>query len=228
MARRRTAEAYKKHGHWRDAIEELRVDTTLEEPARKLALQIANSRKWEDARKVVNELYEKRGLYHDVIAELQANTDLDEPVRTEALEIANYHLWLDAEKLMREARTMVAPDRSMEVYRAALAKAQQANGCEPNAPTILDILGVAQYRVGLYEEALKTFKRVAELKANEGEVRSPFTLAFTAMALHRLGRVGEAKSTLEEMRALHKENERIANLEALLAEAEEVIGSKEP
>jgi len=227
VARRRAAEAYEKHGQWRDAITELQVDKTLDEPVRKLALQIADSRKWEDARKVVDDLYEKHGLYHDVIAELQADKDLDEPDRTLALQIANYRLWRDAEKLWREAhKVALQPGRNIEAYRAALAKAQQANGLDPNNWRIVGILGMVQYRAGLYEETLRSFKRVAELRANEGQMRGPVTPAFTAMALYQLGRVNEAKSTLEKLRALHKEDERIANAavpKALLAEAEKLI-----
>ncbi len=232
MTRRLTAEVYEKHGHWRDAITELQADGTLDEPVRKLALRIANSRKWEDAHKVVDELYEKHGLYHDVIAELQGDKGIDEPVRTLALQIANYHLWNDAQKLMQEAWEVVRPpDKDIEAYRAALAKAQQANSWDPNAPTILIVLGVAQYRAGLYEEVLSTFKRVAELRVNEGgEVRGPVTSAFAAMALHRLGRADEAKSTLEELRALLKDERFAKNEEAkvLLAEAEKLIEGKKP
>jgi len=51
MARRLTAEVYEKHGHWRGAIDELRADGNLDEPVRKLALQIANARLWEDGEK---------------------------------------------------------------------------------------------------------------------------------------------------------------------------------
>jgi len=149
------------------------------------------------------------------------------------LEIANYHLWRDAEKLWREALGVARPwGKDTETYRAALAKAQQANIWDPNNPGTLGILGVAQYRVGLYEEALRTFQRDAELKANEGrDVRGTVTSAFTAMALYQLGRVDEAKSALEELRALHKEDERIAKGEvpkALLAEAEGLIEGKKP
>ena len=48
MARRLTAEVYEKHGHWRDVIDELQADRTLDESIRKVALQIANARLWED------------------------------------------------------------------------------------------------------------------------------------------------------------------------------------
>jgi len=48
-ARRLTAEVYEKHSRWRGVIDELRADKSLDEPVRKLALQIANARLWEDA-----------------------------------------------------------------------------------------------------------------------------------------------------------------------------------
>jgi tetratricopeptide (TPR) repeat protein len=231
MARRLTAEVYQKHDHWANAIDELRADSTLDEPVRKLALQVANARKWEDVRKVVDKLYEKHGLYHEVIAELQVDRDLDEPVRTLALQIANYHLWSDVQKLSREAaKVALLPDKDIETYREALAKAQQANGWDPNNWRIVGVMGMAQYRTGLYEETLRAFKRAAELRLNEGgePQGGHITLAFTAMILHQLGRAGEARSTLEELRALLKD-ERFANSEvakALLAEAEKLIGGE--
>jgi WD40 repeat protein/tRNA A-37 threonylcarbamoyl transferase component Bud32 len=229
IARRRTVEAYEKHGYWREVIEELQADISLEEPVRKLALRIADSRKWEDARKVVDELYEKHGLYHDVIAELQADKDLDEPVRTLALEIANYHLWRDAKKLSQEAVAIIRlPGKDIETYREALAKAQQANSYDPTDRSTLVFLGYAQYRAGLYEESLKTFKRVEELRTNEGQTPLTGVLGFKAMALHQLGRVDEAKSTLDELRALLKDKRFAKSPKALLAEAEVMIEDKKP
>jgi hypothetical protein len=50
-------------------------------------------------------------------------------------------------------------------------------------------------------------------------------LAFAAMALHRLGRADEAKATLQQLRALLKDD-RFADHEeakALLAEAEKLL-----
>ncbi len=230
MARKLTTEIYKKHGSWRDAIDELRADRTLDEQVRKLALRIANSRKWEDASKIVDELYEKHGLYHDVLAELQAEKGFDEPDRKLALQIANCYLWYDAQKLGREVlRVVRKPDTHIEAYREALAKAQQANSWDSNDSRILDILGYAQYRTGLYEEALRTFKRVEELMANEGKKQLHETVGIKAMTLYQLGRIDEAKSTLEELRTLLKEERFAKNetLKALLVEAETLIAGTE-
>ena len=127
-------------------------------------------------------------------------------------------------------KLVLPADKDIETYREALAKAQQANSSDPTDRSALVILGYAQYRAGLYEETLRTFKRVAELKANGGQTPSsgPPVVAFKAMALHQLGRVDEAKTTLDELRTLLK-NERLAKnklAKALLAEAEKLIAGE--
>ncbi|MFC1765757.1 hypothetical protein ACFL6U_27240 [Planctomycetota bacterium] len=48
-ARRRVSELYKKHGFYGNVIDKLKADDTVEESVRKVALQIANARLWEDA-----------------------------------------------------------------------------------------------------------------------------------------------------------------------------------
>jgi hypothetical protein len=50
---------------------------------------------------------------------------------------------------------------------------------------ILNTLGVAQCRMGRYEEALATLTKSEQLNRGRGDQADP---AFLAMALHRLGR----------------------------------------
>ncbi len=177
----------------------------------------------EIARYIAGELHKKHGLYRDVIDELKADKTLDEQVRKVAIQIANSRKWEDAEKLKNEARQAVQlPDEQMEVYRSALAKAEKANGWEPNDPGILAGLGAAQYRTGAYEQALKTLARAERLA---GEDTDPWVLAFRAMTLQRLGRLDEAKGRLSQLQSLLGD-ERFAEDEqakALLAEGEAVI-----
>jgi WD40 repeat protein/serine/threonine protein kinase len=225
-ARKLTAELYEKRGYWRDVIDELRADTTLDEPVRKLALQIANSRKWEDAKKVVDDLYEKHGLYHDVITELQEDGSLDAPVRTLALQIANYHLWADTGNCSGLAWEVVSlPDKDTEEYREALTKVQQANNWKPNDPFILTTLGMAQYRTGAYEQSLNSLTTAAKLRVDKEAPGDLTCTAFTAMTLYQLGQDEAAKSSLEQLRAL-LQDERFTNdawAKALVAEAEALI-----
>jgi len=51
VARRIVAELHEKLGFYRDVINELKADKTLDESVRKIALQIANARLWEDEEK---------------------------------------------------------------------------------------------------------------------------------------------------------------------------------
>ena len=44
-------ELREKHGLYGNVIDKLKTDDTLDDPVRKIALQIANARLWEDAEK---------------------------------------------------------------------------------------------------------------------------------------------------------------------------------
>ena len=180
----------------------------------------------EAARKIVDELYQKWGFYYDVIDKLNIDKTLAEPIRKLSLQIANSRKWEDAEKLKKESREVVSlPDGNEVTYREALEKAEKANRLEPNDWNILNTLGVAQYRVGQYEDAIVTLTKSDKIRTGTDEKPEPANLAFTAMALHKLGRSEEAKVTLDRLRTLLKD-ERFAQDEeakALLAEAEKLI-----
>jgi len=51
-ARKIVDDLYKEYGYYYEVIDKLQADKTLDEAVRKLALQIANSRKWEDTEKL--------------------------------------------------------------------------------------------------------------------------------------------------------------------------------
>jgi tetratricopeptide (TPR) repeat protein len=161
------------------------------------------------ARKLVDELYEKLGLFHKVIDELKKDEASVGPVRKIALQIANARLREDAEKLNKESMEAVSsPGKDIDTYKDALQKAQRANSLNPNAPSMLTTLGMAQYRVGAYEEALETISKSMEIIRNftisGGRYwqPDPANPAFRAMALHQLGRNDEAKTVLVRLRIL--------------------------
>ncbi len=86
---------------------------------------------------------------------------------------------------------------------------------------------MAQFRVGYYNEALTTLLRCNEL--NDGT--QPADVAFIAMSQHALGKVDEARATLERLRELMKQAQWEANDEArvIFREAVELIhGVEEP
>lgn len=182
----------------------------------------------EAARRIVDHLHDKHGSYHKAAENISPEGIPDERVRQMALQIAVSSGWRDAEKLSAEARNSVdSPGKNVTEYQAALANAEQANRWEPNDAAILETMAAAQYRTGSYEAALKTLKRVERLRADDGNERDPRPLAFTAMASHQLGWAGEAKSTLEQLRALLKDKQFADDDEAkaYLAEAEGLIES---
>ena len=180
----------------------------------------------EAARMTVDELYEKYGSYHEVIGQLQNDATLGPAVRKLALQITNSHMGEDAEKLEDEAwKAIVAPDKDVKAYHAALEKAGKANTLEPNDPSILITLGAAQYSVGSYEDALRTLTNAERTLSDTGEEPDPWNLVFKAITLHKIGRADEAKTALDQLRELCKERpfSEDTELQALLAEAEKLI-----
>ncbi len=157
----------------------------------------------EAARKAVGELYKKYGYYHEVMSKLRVDKTLDEPVGKITLQIAKARSWEEAIKLGREIWEVVNwPGREIETYRVALGKAEMANRLEPNDRRILALLGVAQYRVGAYQDALMTMINVEKMRADAHLEPGPSSFAIMAAALHQLGRDTEAQAALNQLRAL--------------------------
>ena len=183
------------------------------------------------ASKLVDELYEEHGSYSQVIDKLKADETLDESVRKVALQIANTGLWGYAEKLLNGTwAVLTLPGRDIDEYRVALEKVERAKELTPDDPgpeylaaqgNILWHLGVAQYRVGSYEDALETLRRCG--KRSIGYLDHA-VVAFTAMALHQLGRQEEAIAALERLRDLCKAKP--AHLHSFLSEAEKLIAGE--
>jgi len=154
----------------------------------------------EAARKIVDKLYEEHGFYYEVINKIFSDNVLDKSIQKLALQIANSRRCEDVDKLNNESREVVRlPDKDADAYKSALGKAQKANSLEPNRPDILTTLGVAQYRVGAYQDALMTLSRADKMRTDANELSTPEDLAFIAMSLHQLGRNEEAKTALTQL-----------------------------
>jgi WD40 repeat protein/tRNA A-37 threonylcarbamoyl transferase component Bud32 len=156
------------------------------------------------AGKLVDELYHKYNSYSEVIDKLKGDDTLAESDRNVALQIANTRLSDLAEKLRRESvQVLIFPGgRDIEEFRVALKKVERAKELRPDDPLVQATLGVAQYRVGAYEDALETLRRCESIGYLDRAV-----VAFSAMALHQLGRQEEAKASLEHLRDLCKDEE---------------------
>jgi len=172
-----------------------------------------------DASMLVDELYEEYGSYQ-VIDKLKADETLDESVRKVALQIAYTRLREDAKGLLFESsQVLILPDRDIDEYRVALEKVEKAKELTPDEPIAQALLGVAQYRVGAYEDALETLRRCG--KTSMGYIDRA-TVAFTAMALHQLGQQEEAKASLEKLRDLCKDKP----AQPFLSETERLIAGE--
>lgn len=172
-----------------------------------------------DASMLVDELYEEYGS-HQVIDKLKADETLDESVRKVALQIAYTRLREYARGLLFvSSQVLILPDRDIDEYRVALEKVEKAKESTPDEPIAQALLGVAQYRVGAYEDALETLRRCG--KTSMGYIDRA-TAAFTAMALHQLGQQEEAKASLEKLRDLCKDKP----AQPFLSEAERLIAGE--
>ncbi len=72
----------------------------------------------------------------------------------------------------------------------------------PEYAPVLTTLGMAQYRLGWYEETLDTVRKSNGL--NDG--RNPVDWALLAMAYHHLGDMDEAATALEHTRRLGQDS----------------------
>ena len=93
-----------------------------------------------------------------------------------------------------------------------MLQAEEACRLEPNNGVFRNTLGVAYYRLGRYEDALKHLESVVP---NSG--RDLTSLAFLAMAHHQLGQTDRSKVLLERLRMSLKDNEQIQAVDGRLS-----------
>jgi hypothetical protein len=112
-----------------------------------------------------------------------------------------------------------------EQYRWALRLAEKACVLQPNDGNLLNTVGVAQYRVGRYRDALATLTRSDQLTSAKLKKSIPADLAFLAMSHHQLGHPEQALADLRRLREGMKEPANAKNEEsrAFLREAEALI-----
>jgi hypothetical protein len=172
----------------------------------------------------VNSLFWKLALRDEVLAALRGDPTLDEADREFALQAAQSHS--EDPVLLNETawKVVKAPDAGKDAYALALRQAGAAVHLAPEDGNSLTSLGVAQYRVGRYADALATLTKSEKLNATK-ESSHPSELAFLAMTQHRLGKKDEAKATLGRLREVMKQRRWAQDAEAagFLREAEGLI-----
>jgi len=136
----------------------------------------------------------------EVVEHIRNDQVLREDVRETAIRLAllrwgtasslttNRERELEAESIVR------SPGERKRAYAKALKAAEAASKEHPDNGVVLNTLGVAQYRVGAYEEALVTLTRSDEINGG-----IPADWAFIAMAHHQLGHTDQAMAALERL-----------------------------
>jgi WD40 repeat protein/Flp pilus assembly protein TadD len=179
----------------------------------------------------VDSLFQNLLLRKEVLAALCKDPTLHEAEREFALQVANTRLE-DFGRLNANAWGSVRHRHaSKDAYARALSLSEAAVRLAPGDGTALNTLGIAQYRMGRYTDALATLTKSEKLNATK-EGSLPVDLAFLAMTQHQLGKKVEAKETLGRLRGTMKQprwarDAPFARDEAgFLREAEELIEGK--
>ncbi|MFH1998833.1 MAG: WD40 repeat domain-containing protein, partial [Planctomycetota bacterium] len=176
----------------------------------------------------VKSLFGELVFSQDVLECILADTKHKEKVREAAMCIA-HATKEDPFQLNGLSWDIVkSPLHDTAQFRTALRRSEAASRLGGDHLVIINTLGIAQYRAGLYEETLSTFQRARNLEQDETQERDPYRLAFTAMAQFKLDRREEALSTLDRLRAItaepgHGDNQQCM---AFLQEAEELLSGK--
>ena len=180
------------------------------------------------AQDLVQQLFKKHILKTDVIARIEAMR-LDDRRAGTLIRMARTRKDPSPTDLNSTAWKVVArPEGSEAGYRRALREAVAACKLSPEDPSFLNTLGVAQYRVGLYEEAIKTLERADDINrkkpARDRHSRAS-DLLFVAMCQYRLGRKSDSLKTLEGIRAEISEARRDPEILGFIRETRALIRS---
>jgi tRNA A-37 threonylcarbamoyl transferase component Bud32 len=158
-----------------EVIVAIRRDATITEAVRERALAWVEpfwrSQVRDEANRLVESLFTKLLLRPQVQAAIRSDTRLSEPVRQEALKLAET-MPMNAFALNNASWAVVRkPGADASAYRLALRQAEEAHRLAPDNGDILNTLGVAQYRVGQYQQAVGNL--VAVQQAQRSGLKRP-------------------------------------------------------
>jgi WD40 repeat protein/serine/threonine protein kinase len=168
----------------------------------------------------------------EILERLRTHPAIGEPVRRRALEVAAHFGEEDHPRPYAAAARALARQAHLTAdwYRLALSQAEAACALAPEDGYCLTALGMAQYRLGKYPEALQTLTRADRLNAQPKGGSAPADLALLALTHHQLGHQDEARAHLTRLREHLKSLPGSKDGEdgALLQEAELRIGKTLP
>jgi tetratricopeptide (TPR) repeat protein len=166
------------------------------------------------------------GLRERVVKEVEQAPDIDPLWRPAAVDFAQQTIE-DAETLNSLSWAVVAqPQGTAADYALALEQAETAYRLIPD-DAMRNTLGVALYRCGHYERAVKLLRESEFF--NPGGIAAISDLPFLAMALEKLGRHDEARRRFDQLAGLLRKQEHPApEILSFLHEAEQVLGLPAP
>jgi hypothetical protein len=189
-------------------LENLRSNRTISEPVRQKAFAFVEPC-WhaivcQQTVCWVDSLFAKPILKPDAIESARNNHVLSAEVRRKASALAER--WRAEANALYEVSWAVVrkPDAGASAYRLALRQIAKAYRLAPDDRNALSTLGVAQYRVGQYSQALQTLAQSDRLWAVQLYGSIPADQAFLAMAHYRLGHREKARLYLNRLRELTK------------------------
>jgi hypothetical protein len=152
-------------------VENLRSNKTISGPVREKALAFVDlywkAVVYRQANRLVDSLFAEPMIKADAIERVRNNHALSEEVRQEALALAE-SLPVGAYSYNKASWAVVSkPGMDASAYRSALRPAEEACRLVPDNGLYLTTLGVAQYRVGRYQQALESLLRSEKLNAAE-------------------------------------------------------------
>jgi WD40 repeat protein/tetratricopeptide (TPR) repeat protein len=153
-----------------------------------------------EAQGLVASLFERLVRKSAVLRQLRQDPHLAADLRAEAVTRAERHAVIPHDLNNQSwgvVRTQGAPAVQ---YARALLQAEEACALRPENGAYLNTLGVAQYRMGSYQQAIETLTRSDQRNRGAGGKSRPGDLAFLSLAQQRLGLKQEARTTFERLR----------------------------
>jgi len=184
------------------------------------ALKSAEHRK-HAAIMLVQRLHLRLGMVSEMVAYLETTDEHHAEVKRLALELAREKKDHQVQLNSAAWRVVHAPGAPADEIARAIRLASEAVRRAPKAPSLRNTLGIALYRAGRYEDALREL--AAATKGNRSKIYNPAAdLAPRAMCLYRLGRKDEARKALTAALGQDAPN---ADTLALIKEAEQLLGN---
>jgi WD40 repeat protein/tRNA A-37 threonylcarbamoyl transferase component Bud32 len=155
-----------------------------------------------EARSLVCFWFAKGIAKPEIRAGIAADHTVSETVQQLALAMAEDYpeKWQDYPWMYRALVRLPGADR--DLCRVALPELDAACRHAPENGAFLNTLGIVQYRLGNYQDALGTLTRADQLHAASSEGQHPADLAFLAMSQHQLRRADQAGASLRRLREI--------------------------